>query len=67
MVLKVKKTRRTSAALQEAMTELKKEDTQKLNANIPKSKMKAFKIKAAQEGTDMTKIILKWIDEYISK
>ena len=65
MVLKVKTTRRKSIALDEAITDLRKEETQKFNANIPKSKMKAFKIKATQDGTDMTKIILKWIDEYI--
>lgn len=66
MVLKAKTTRRRSVALEEAMSELKKEEMQKLNVNIPKTKIKAFKIKALDEDKTMTEIILKWVDKYIS-
>ena len=67
MALKIKKTTRPSAALEEAMVELKKEETQMLSVFIPKSILKAFKIKAAEEETTMTKVILKYVNQYISK
>ncbi len=66
-MLKAKLNHSKSEALEEAITELRKEETKKLNVLIPESTLRAFKKRAVDENKTMTDLILKWINRYISK
>lgn len=39
----------------------------RINLNIDAEKRYAFKVKATQERTTMTDLLMKWIDEYLEK
>jgi predicted DNA binding CopG/RHH family protein len=39
----------------------------RLNVNIPESRLKAFKVKAITEGTDMSSLINQWVDNYLKQ
>ena len=67
MVLKAKKVTSKSKSKTEALAEVTKEKTIRLNANIPESIYKSLKIKAAQEDTNINELVLLWVNEYISK
>lgn len=56
-MLKVKEPRQ-SEALDKVMAQIQKEETQRLNVNIPKSMLLALKMKAASEGKSMSKLII---------
>jgi predicted DNA binding CopG/RHH family protein len=43
------------------------ESTKRLNVNLPESTFKAFKSQAAAEGETMSALVLKWVNEYLSK
>lgn len=57
---------RTTTQKDAALQEVKKESMKRLNVNIPESKLKAFKAKAASEGLEMSTLVHKWIDKYMS-
>jgi hypothetical protein len=50
----------------EAIEEVKEDVIRRLNVNIPARKLKAFKIKAAQNDKEMSELVNKWVDEYLS-
>ena len=60
---KIRSTTQKAAAIQEVT----KEPMKRLNVNIPESKLKQFKAKAASEGLEMSTLIHQWMDEYLSK
>ena len=64
--LEAKKSR-TTAQKDAAIKEVRKAPMKRLNVNIPESKLKQFKGKAASEGLEMSTLIHTWIDEYLSK
>lgn len=66
MSLKAKPEPRQSEALDKVVSELQKEDTQRLNVNIPKSMLLALKMKAISEGKPMTKLIIALLKGYLS-
>lgn len=67
MALKAKKSSRESSGKKEAIESVTAEAIKRLNINIPESKHKALKIKAAENGETISEAILKWVDEYLSK
>ncbi len=58
---------RTTSQKDAAIQEVKKEPMKRLNVNIAESKLKQFKAKAAAEGVEMSALVHKWLDEYLSK
>jgi predicted HicB family RNase H-like nuclease len=67
MVLKAKTLTRASQAKSEALIEVAKERNVRLNANIPESLYKALKVKAAQEDQKINDLVIKWVNEFLSK
>ncbi|WP_119344012.1 plasmid partition protein ParG [Facilibium subflavum] len=69
--LTAKKPTNTSAHISsgkiEAMVELTKENTKKLNVNIPDSLHYAFKKKCIEEKINMSDLVKKWIQSYLSE
>lgn len=66
-MLQIKKQTRTTAGKNEALAEVSKEKTTRLNANIPSSVYRALKIKAAENDQKINELVVKWINEYLSK
>jgi len=67
MVLKAKTITRASQAKDEALIDVAKEKSVRLNANLPESLYKALKVKAAQEDQKINDLVIKWVNEYLSK
>lgn len=67
MVLKAKILTRASQAKNEALIEVAKERSVRLNTNISESLYKALKVKAAQEDQKINDLVIKWVNEYLSK
>ena len=67
MVLKAKPSSRKTQAKQDALREVTREGTSRLNANIPDSLYKELKIRAAQEGVSINELVVKWVKRYVSK
>tara|TARA_R110002167_G_scaffold220096_1_gene424651 strand:- start:17 stop:223 length:207 start_codon:yes stop_codon:yes gene_type:complete len=68
MSLSIKKSNnRTSEGKTEAIAEIIKEKTKKLNVLLPVTKHKSFKIKCMQNGDNMSALINKWISQYVSE
>ena len=67
MTLQAKKTRRKRQEKEEALTEATKEETKRLNAEIPKSLHHRLKMFAASKETKITEVVIKALNEYLSK
>ena len=67
MTLKAKKTRRQREEKEAAITEATKEETKRLNAEIPKSLHNRLKMFAAEKETKITDVIINALNEYMSK
>ncbi|MBD0265120.1 MAG: hypothetical protein ICV85_05460 [Tolypothrix sp. T3-bin4] len=67
MVLKAKQTRRKSEAKTQAIEEASKEETTRLNAEIPVSLHNKIKMRAIQEGkgSSITNIVIKALVAYL--
>lgn len=67
MVLKAKKTRRGDELKNLAMEEASKEETTRLNAEIPVSLHHKIKIRAVEEGkgSSITSIVIKALEAYL--
>lgn len=67
MVLKAKKTRREDELKNLAMEEASKEETTRLNAEIPVSLHHKIKIRAVEEGkgSSITSIVIKALEAYL--
>lgn len=48
-----------------ALQEVVREPVERLNVNVPKSKLKAFKLKAATEDKTMSELVNQWINAYL--
>jgi len=64
--INVKKKRNTTGK-QETIKDVTQEPIKRLNVNIPESRLRAFKVKAITEGTDMSALINEWVDDYIKQ
>lgn len=68
MALKIKtRNTRLSTHKDKAIKDVISDKIVRLNINLPSAVLKNFKLKAIQNNTTMSEIILKWINEYISK
>ncbi len=67
MALQAKKTRRQREEKEAAITEATKEETKRLNAEIPKSLHNRLKMFAAEQETKITDVVIKALNEYLSK
>ena len=67
MALRAKTSRRQSDAKDAALEEAIKEETKRLNLDVPTSLHSQLKIQAAQEGTSMRELVMKALDMYLSK
>jgi hypothetical protein len=65
MGLSAKKPTRMNEGKAEALAEISKEKTIKLNVDVHESKHTAFKAKCAQNKEKMSDAIKRFIDEYI--
>jgi predicted HicB family RNase H-like nuclease len=65
--LKAKTTRRRSDELERALEEAGKEETVRLNANIPQSLHRQAKVKAIGEGQNLTDVVVALLREYVSR
>ena len=66
MALRAKSSRRKSEAKDAALEEAIKEETKRLNLDIPTSLHSQLKIQAVQEGTSMKAVVMKAINAYLS-
>ena len=66
-MLKAKTSRRDTSVKAQALAEAVKDDTTRINAEIPVSLHKKIKIRAVQEGTSITDLMIKAFNEYLSK
>ena len=67
MQAKVNQDKRSNSAKQEAIKAVQEETTRRLNVNLPTKLHQQFKVKAVSEGVEMSGLILKWVNEYVSK
>lgn len=67
MALRAKKTRREREDKNQAMEEALKEETTRLNVDIPVSLHSQVKIRATQERSTITNIVITALNEYLSK
>jgi len=67
MVLKTKKARRDSGSKERALEEAVKEETTRLNAIVPVNLHRQVKIQAAKEGSSITTLVIRALNEYLSK
>lgn len=67
MMLKAKKTRREHSGKEDALEEVTKPKTQRLNAEIPVTLHRKFKAHAAQRGQTMSDVLITLLDEYLNK
>jgi predicted HicB family RNase H-like nuclease len=66
-VLSAKKKRRGSRAKDEALSEVAKEETTRLNAIVPVSLHRQVKLQAAKEGKSITDILITSLEAYLKK
>lgn len=59
------KKKRTTKNKQNTIKAVTQEPTKRLNVNIPESRLKQFKVKAINEGTDMSALINQWVKDYL--
>lgn len=67
MALQPKKNRRDRASKTEAIEAASKEDTKRLNAEIPVSLHSKVKIRAVEEGRNLVDIVIDALNEYLNK
>lgn len=67
MALQAKKTRRKRQEKEEALNEATKEETKRLNAEIPKTLHNKLKVFAASRETKITDVVILALNEYMSK
>lgn len=67
MALQAKKNRRQRDEKEAAIAEATKEETKRLNAEIPKSLHNRLKIFAAEKETKITDVVIKALNEYLNK
>lgn len=67
MVLKAKTTRRENQQKASAIDEATKEETIRLNADIPVRLHQQLKIRAVQERCSLTEIVTRVLNDYLSK
>ena len=67
MTLRAKISRRKRQEKEEALTEATKEETKRLNAEIPKTLHNKLKVFAASRGTKITDVTIQALNEYLSK
>ena len=66
-MLKPKKSTRNSEQKNQAITELTKTETKRLNVNVPEDLYKQFKVASIYNGTNMNSIILELVTDYVAK
>lgn len=67
-MLKAKTTHtRMSEGKSDAIKEVTREKTKRLNANIPESMYKDLQLKATQEGRKLNDLVIEWVNEYLCK
>jgi predicted HicB family RNase H-like nuclease len=66
-MLKPKTSRRESSGKSSALEEVVKEETTRLNAIIPESLHSRVKIRAVEERSSITEIVMKALNDYLSK
>jgi len=67
MALQPKQRTRVNSHIEDAIKDVKTEKVVKLIVNIPKSLHVKFKVAAINGNTNMSKLVLEWINGYISK
>jgi predicted HicB family RNase H-like nuclease len=67
MALQPKKTRRERTEKTEAIQAASKEDTKRLNAEIPASLHSKIKIRAVEEGKNIVDLVINALNDYLSK
>ncbi|MFP3011950.1 MAG: hypothetical protein ACEY3D_02990 [Rickettsia sp.] len=67
MVLKIKIGNRLNTNKEQAIQDVTIDKIVRLNVNLPNTVLKQFKLKTVQNNITMSELILKWINEYISK
>lgn len=67
MALQPKKTRRDRTSKTEAIEAASKEDTKRLNAEIPVSLHNKVKIRAVEEGRNIVDLVVEALNEYLNK
>lgn len=67
MVLKAKKSRRSSQGKEDAIAEAQKQEVKRLNLDIPVNLHRQLKSKAAAEGMTMREVVQSAIEVYLSK
>lgn len=67
MGLQPKKTRRDHASKTEAIEAASKEETKRLNADIPVSLHNQVKIRAVEEGRNIVDLVVDALNDYLSK
>jgi predicted HicB family RNase H-like nuclease len=67
MALQPKTTRRDRQSKIEAIEAASKEDTKRLNAQIPVSLHSKVKIRAVEEGRNLVDVVIDALNEYLSK
>ena len=67
MVLKPKTTRRSTETKEQALEDVARESTTRLNAEVPVNLHDRVKMQAIKEHGSITGIVIKALDEYLSK
>lgn len=66
-MLKAKKTRRQHDNRDDAIAEVTKGETKRLNADIPATLHTQVKLQATREGETISSVTIKALNEYLSK
>jgi hypothetical protein len=66
-MLEAKKTRRHNSAKEDALEEVIKEKTKRLNVDIPAGLHTRLKMRAVEEGTSIRIIMANLLESYLSK
>ena len=67
MALSIKPNTRSSALKEDAIKKVRTGHLVKLTVNIPKALRSKFKIEVTRNNTDMSQVILSWIEEYVKQ
>lgn len=67
MILRAKKTRREHSGKENALEEVTKPRTQRLNADIPIALHRKLKAHAAERGQTMSDVLIALLEEHLSK
>jgi predicted HicB family RNase H-like nuclease len=64
---KTRRNREDNQDKTDAIEDVRKEPTKRLNANVPASVYQELQVKAAREGRKINELVSQWINEYLSK